>query len=276
MARFDWYECTFHETDPVGLMRHLERAHPWAVIEPDRALYGYQVGYRLRRGPDVMARVWWQGVAGVHVSCTSDYAHELAPLLREWGPHRVTRVDACEDWLHAGLFDRLAEHFVAYAVAHRITLSQVGDWVRGEARTLYLGSKASAVRLVLYEKGYEQQSRPEWVRLEVRVRPKGRDAGEEVAQWTPGQCFAAARWVVGALEGLGWDHLQARSVGTVYRPSDEERARRALARQYGRVLERWLAESGSLEAFQAELAALMKARRAPRVQRVTTLHEGQA
>lgn len=258
MAKFDWYECTFHEVDPVDLIRHLERANPFSLIEPDAPKYGYQVGQVFRHGGDAMARVWWQGNEGVHVSSTSSYAHEIAPLLREYGGHQITRLDACEDWIEPGLFDLISSHLIAYAVANRITITQLGDWVRGEARTLYLGSKSSAVRLVLYEKGYEQGGDPNWVRLEVRVRPKGAIARRAAARWTPGDAFGAARWVVGALQGLGWDHLQAKSVGTVYRPSDDERARQAFAKQYGKVCQRWLAEAGGMEEFHTELFSLIE------------------
>jgi len=257
MAKFDWYECTFFGADPLEIIRRIERAHPFAVIEPDAPKYGYRVGQVFRHGGEAMARVWWEGNEGVHVSTTSSNAHDLAPLLRAHGVHSVTRLDACEDWIEAGLFDRMSAHLIAYAVANGITITQLGDWVRGEARTLYLGSKQSAVRLVLYEKGYEQGGDPNWVRLEVRVRPKGRMAREAVSEWTAGQAFGAARWVVEALEGLGWDHLQAQAVGSVYRPSNDERARLTLRKQYGAVIRRWVDEcGGDPEAFVLELLAV--------------------
>lgn len=256
MAKFDWYECTYFESDPLELIRRLERSNPFAMIEPDSPKYGYRVGQVFRQGQDAMARVWWEGNEGVHVSTTSSHAHDLAPLLREHGVHSVTRLDACEDWIEHGLFDRMANHLIAYAVEHHITITQLGDWVRGEARTLYLGSKHSAVRLVLYEKGYEQGANPDWVRLEVRVRPKGRQAREAASHWTAGDAFGAARWVVEALQGLGWDHLQAKSIGTVYRPSNDERARLTLRKQYGAVMDRWYDECNrDPVAFVEELLA---------------------
>lgn len=257
MAKFDWYEATFFEINPLDLVREIERAHPFALIEPDRPQHGYRVGQVFKHGGDAMARVWWEGNEGVHVSTTSSHAHQLAPLLRGHGVHFPTRVDACEDWIEHGLFDRMADHLTAYAVAHRITITQLGDWVRGQARTLYLGSKHSAVRLVLYEKGYEQGANPDWVRLEIRCRPKGRTNRLLFSQLTPGQVFGAARWVVAALEGLGWDHLQAMSIGTVYRPSDDERARRVFLKQYGGILARWIDEFETPADFAAELVSLL-------------------
>lgn len=257
MAKFDWYEATFFEKNPLDLVREIELAHPFALIEPDRPQHGYRVGQVFKHGGEPMARVWWEGNEGVHVSTTSSHAHRLAPLLRGQGVHYPTRVDACEDWVEQGLFDRMAAHLIAYAVGNRITITQLGDWVRGQARTLYLGSKHSAVRLVLYEKGYEQGANPDWVRLEVRCRPKGRRNRLMFSVLTPGQVFGAAKWVVAALEGLGWDHLQALSIGTVYRPSDDERARRVLLKQYGAIIGRWVDEFETPAAFAEELVLLL-------------------
>ena len=52
-----------------------------------------------------------------------------------------------------------------------------GDWDFPEdGRTMYLGANASPVRCRLYEKGmqsgYRSAGRPDWVRLEVHVRPQ--------------------------------------------------------------------------------------------------------
>lgn len=256
MPKFDWYECTYFGANPLEIIRAIERAHPFALIEPDVAKYGYRVGQVFKHGGEAMVRIWWEGNDGVHVSATSGNAHVLAPLLRAQGVHFVTRLDACEDWIEHGLFDRMAAGLIDYAVANRIVITQQGDWVRGQARTLYLGSKQSAVRLVLYEKGYEQGANPDWVRLEVRVRPKGRIAREAVSKWSPAEAFGAARWVVEALKGIGWDHLQAHSIGSVYRPSNDERARRALRKQYGAIIARWYDECNrDPVAFVGELLA---------------------
>lgn len=257
MAAFDWYECTFHETDPLDVIRALERAEPFAYIEPDNPKHGYQVGHVFKMGGEAIARVWWQGNPGVHVILHSSNSIKLAPVLRGLGVHQVTRLDACEDWIEPGLFDLVSRHLIAYAMEHRIVINQQGDWARGEARTLYLGSPQSAVRLVLYEKGYETGGDKNWVRLEVRVRPKGAIARMVVSEWLPGQAFGSSKWVVEALKGLGWDHLQSQSVGTVYRPSDDDRARLVLVKQYGKILAQWAAESRDPATFAGELLQLV-------------------
>ncbi|WP_287815313.1 replication initiation factor domain-containing protein, partial [Pseudomonas sp.] len=126
------------------------------------------------------------------------------------------------------MFDSLSGELIRYAQVNRLSINQQGDWVRGEARTLYVGSKDSPVRLVLYEKGYEQggTAPKDWVRLEVRIRPK-KDWRERVARWDADTVFCAG-WVPDALRALGWDDLVKRTIGTVWKPSDAERARTAL------------------------------------------------
>ncbi|PXB46998.1 hypothetical protein C0056_18400 [Pseudomonas aeruginosa] len=49
---------------------------------------------------------------------------------------------------------------------------------------------------------------------------------------------------------IGWDDLHARaSIGTVWRRSDDERARAALLRQYGAIIESWATEQGGWDGF---------------------------
>lgn len=68
-------------------------------------------------------------------------------------------------------------------------------------------------------------------------------------------------WVADALAVLGWDQLQKRAVGTVWRPSDDERSRAALLRQYGAVMDRWATEVGGWDALGPVLLAHLEAMR---------------
>ena len=260
MARWDWYQATVrglgqfaHDEVLAGLVRGLDLVS--AV--PSRAMHGYLHGAEVRRGSDVLARVWWGGNPGVHVQATGEHSPEVARVLRQrWPVHAVTRCDASQDWNEPGLFGRMAGELLAYAADRGIRIDQQGDWHRGEARTLYLGARSSPVQLVLYEKGYQVGAGAPlgWVRLEVRVRPVG-DARERVALWEPDQAFGASAWLVEALQLLGWDHLVKRSVGTVWRPADDQRARLALVRQYSATLAGWIAEAGGLDAWWGEFVS---------------------
>ena len=252
MARWDWYQSTVLVQDPQqsGLVDVLLKAWPLSDWAPAKNLNGYLYGGQIRRGERTLCHLCWGGQTGVNCKSTSDESPTLAAALREFGkPHLPTRVDTCEDWEEDGLFESLSAALIQYAQEQRLAINQQGDWVRGEGRTLYLGSKDSPIRLVLYEKGYEQggDAPLNWVRLEARIRPK-REHRSAVATWEPGHAFCAG-WIPGALQCLGWDHLEKKAVGTVWRRSDAERARAALLKQYGAIITQWASEAGSWEAL---------------------------
>lgn len=251
MAKWDWYQTTLNGSDPEGsgLVSHLLRSYPLSDWVSAKNLNGYHYGGAIRRGDHVLAHICWGGNPGINVKATSDDSPALAQAIRSFGrEHRPTRVDACEDWYEEGLFDQVSAQMISFAQDKALAISQQGDWVRGQGRSLYLGAVSSPVRLVLYEKTYERRSEgfsgaPEhWVRLESRIRPKGQ-ARELVASWEPENGFEAG-WIPELLGRLGWQDLQKRSVGTVWKCSDAERARAALLRQYGAIMETWAEEEG--------------------------------
>jgi hypothetical protein len=67
----------------------------------------------------------------------------------------------------------------------------------------------------------------------------------------------AAGWVADALAVLGWNDLEKRAVGTVWKPSDDERSRSVLCRQYGAVMERWASEVGGWDRLGESFKDLM-------------------
>lgn len=264
MTRFDWYQATVYAPDPsyAGLIDHLMRVWELVDFAPDKGMHGYTHGAKISRGSHTLCRLWWGGNPGVNITATSEDAPALAEALRTCGiEYHVTRVDACADWIEEGCFDSLSSHLIAFAENQGITINQQGDWVRGQSRTLYLGSPQSPVRICLYEKGYEQggDAPKDWTRLEVRLKPKGAHRNA-VASWKPSEVFCSG-WVADALAVLGWHDLEKRSVGTVWRQSDAERTRAALLAQYGPALALWAQEAGSWEDLGTLLGqAVVKAR----------------
>ena len=253
MARFDWYQATVYKASPETVAGSLRTRFDLSEVRPSRAKNGYLRGADIKRGDMVLARVWWGGNPGVHVIGSGSDAPDVASVLdmgRRINGWEVlpTRVDSCVDWVEELLFSRLAAQLIQYAIDNDISINQQGDWERNKARTLYLGSRASTVQLVLYEKGYESGGDLNWVRLEVRVYPKPH-ARAKVATWGPDDVFNAAPWLVKALASVGFEGLRAGSVGTVWRPSDSERARLMLIRQYGRIMKTWADEVGGWQAF---------------------------
>jgi hypothetical protein len=56
------------------------------------------------------------------------------------------------------------------------------------------------------------------------------------------------------LDAIGYFHnLKSKALGTIWRPSDSDRARAAMLKQYGAVIRQWAAESLTLEEFATDL-----------------------
>jgi hypothetical protein len=256
MARWDWYQATVWQS-PETLICEFLVHFELATVVHCRPQNGYHFGVEIRRGDDVLATLFWGGNPGVNVKATGDRSPEVRKLLGQ-REHFPSRVDACEDWVESGLFDRLATALIMHARNSRVKINMQGDWVRGEGRTLYLGSKSSTVQLVLYEKGYQMGGDLNWVRLEARVMPAKPAAKITVSGWEPEQAFGACKWLTEAMHFIGWDHLKTQSVGTVWRPSDTERQRSALIKQYGRIIREWSHELGGMAQLAAELERLIK------------------
>ena len=259
MARFDWYEGTSWTADQDELVEALSRSEPMALVVPDRAMHGYHHGAALKLGMDTLATVWWGGNPGVHFKASSARSPWLADVVRGVSPSNLcSRVDVCEDWVEAGLFDHMAAAAIAYAREHRIVINQMGDWARGVARTLYLGSSSSELRVVIYEKGYEAGGSPHWVRLEVRAKCKDKGVREWLGRCEPGEVFGMG-WVRGyVMDCLGWEHVSRVGMGPRHVPSTRDNVLLSLVRQYGAILEALAEDVGGWDSLGGAIRERME------------------
>lgn len=256
MAKFDYFAATF-DVDHVEILNVLHGKIDLSSVRNTRGKNGYEMGAEVHRGDHSIASVYWGGNAGTtHVLASGGDSAEVRECFVDQyqGRMRITRLDACEDWIEAGLFDKIAGIYTDYAVEHNLRINHQGDWTNNKQRTLYIGSRKSPYMIRLYEKGQKDGGDPNWVRLEAEIKPK-KDARYAAANFTPGQVFECSRWGVEVLQQLGWDHLTHRAIGTVWVPSDAERARAALCRQYKNVIHGWVEEAGSPESFVQDLLA---------------------
>ncbi len=261
-SKWDWYQSTVEVEDPgsSGLVNCLLKAWEFSDFVPAKNLNGYHYGGQIVRGERVLCHLCWGGQPGVNVKTTSDESHVLAEALASFGVgHLPTRVDACLDWEEDELFNTLAAALIEFAqLGKGLAINMQGDWTRGIGRTLYLGSTSSPVRLVLYEKGYEQggDAPLNWVRLEARVRPK-KEHRAEVSKWSPEHAFSAG-WIAAACKHIRLDDLEKRAVGTIWKRTDDEKTRWAMLRQYGSALRKWAAEYSSYEEFGRALGEALE------------------
>ncbi|MEE0972161.1 MAG: replication initiation factor domain-containing protein [Bifidobacterium ruminantium] len=113
---------------------------------------------------------------------------------------RATRLDSAID-VFGGDFDQLAGlvEMAAKKPKNGAPVRSFERWDSPTGRTLYVGSRAAAVRVRVYEKGAEQRSKGntdaplDWVRLELQWRPSG--AQRTVAlDYAPEKIWGASAW----------------------------------------------------------------------------------
>lgn len=257
LPKFDWYQGTFHSSNIGTISQHLLRSFDLSDLKPARARNGYEQSAHIVRGDRELVQLMWGGNPGIHFKATGDNSPEAAHFLRQLGEHRVTRADVCLDYCQSGFFDQVVTKLLAFALNRGIKVNQQGDWERGIARTLYLGSRSSTVQLVVYEKGFQMKADPNWVRIEVRCYPKGQ-TGYAASRKEPEQFFGTS-WVKHAIESCDLGSYEPVSFGNQYRLNDDQRARLALAKQYKRVIRNWvLEEQGSWHRFADQLHLLIQ------------------
>lgn len=258
--RFDWYQATVVD-DRVGgacqgvLVDELAVVLAATSVDPGPGRWGYGQEDILRDGQgQVVARVLsggrqpWASVQG-----SGAMAPAVAEALRGGWRHWVTRMDVADDREAPGAWETLYQPLLGLADQKRLSVSQAGDWHRGEdGRTLYVGSRKSAVFVRLYEKGKQVRSvQPDasvdWVRLELQVRPS-KLVRLQAAGWTPEQAWGAAEWTRDVLDQVsGLDVPRVRM--SEWQPGDDARALNTLLRQYGSTLMRLYQRLGTEEAL---------------------------
>lgn len=258
--RFDWYQATV-QTSSDEVMSWMRQVWPDGEILPSKPKNGAAFGRQLVIGDMRVAEcIWGGGMEGHGVNLWasgSDSPFFAEQVRRRWPVHRVTRVDSAADLQGSGAWEFWSKWGLALADKHRLKVEHQGDFHRGlGGRTIYIGSRSSPVRLVIYEKGKQllELGMPDWIRLELRVQPKKADAGELVAALSPEQLWRCSRWSLDAAEFIfgqnGWDRVV---VGTRWNPSDRERAVRAFLKQYGGVLGEWASDLGGWSELGAEI-----------------------
>jgi hypothetical protein len=265
VTRFDWYAATIDQ-DAERVLATLASEYGASVV-PGIARNGYAEGWDLRAEGSTVAHVLTGGSNGApHAWASSDETDEFVRIVRANWPdrHRVTRMDAAEDFDAPGAWDTLYGLVLGLADERALAINQAGDWHRGEAgRTFYAGGTKSAVRARLYEKGLQLRGldpdhagdySPDLVRLELQVRPEG--AGRyRAARCEPVEAYGYADWsrvLAERVFGADVERVWVRE----RRESDDERALGWCVRQYGEHLERLAVRVGGWARVGVELQAI--------------------
>ena len=236
-----------------------------------RPMHGYGHGAEIVSGDDVWVRLFYNRGSFPFLQASGANASPTERAIRRLGlSYRVTRKDAALDLFDAALFPRLVTAGKAFAAAGspQLSVEFAGDWQYAQkGRTLYVGSRRSKFFHRLYEKGRKERADPNWIRLEVQYNPDGEIEQRAACEATPGEIFAMRAFAVWApvLREIGLDPQTVFEWPEHDQPRvrrDVERARRALAAQYGKVIEAWLRDAGGdPQAFVVELLVAVEHQR---------------
>lgn len=238
--RVDWFEATV-ELDTHVLLAYLalfctDDTEEW-VMKKGKGQHGYLRSTQLI-GPTFECTVLDLGNDGYpHVRATGQNADAVRRVLHGIGcAGRASRVDIACDSLEG--WTTAERRVLDFADTHPKTqIMHMGDFHRAErGRTYYLGAPTSERRVRIYEKGIQLGLDPQWVRVELQLRPNNRAAKGWAFRATLPELANSSRTFVAvrALEGL-------------YVPPLFERPGRypihALAHQYGRILKQEVPEA---------------------------------
>lgn len=246
--RFDWYQATV-EAHPFHVIDMLGQSLGAVDIQEGGGRFGYKVSQTLVGEENDRLAVVLSGGANPHPNITGSgvMAEDVARTIREhWSDHRVTRVDAAEDMIGIGSYDRLLEPCQSIARGSRVKgISFIPDDL-ADGRSYYMGSATSDMRVRLYDKTAETRSKlpaerhsevPEgWSRLECQCRPR-RDLRDALSLACPNQVWGSTKWTLAlarACMALNIDRIERDKIV----PSSDAQAFAHLLHQYGPLLAR--------------------------------------
>lgn len=244
MIRFDAYTATLvgPKSDDLTMML-FDTLGPAAYNSKEgQGFHTFAKRHAIRdeSGAEVAA-IQWGGRQGdrVMVEVKGEHTPAVVNELRSrWPNHRVTRVDSCADFDHPGAFEAILMPCEKVVRDRKIYAQRLGDWEQHPelGRTYMMGSKESAVRCRLYEKGlqpeYRHLDQRNWARLEVQVRP-AKEAKETFSALSPTEVWGASRWSRELASSVLQDHVDPHPAGTVYRLTERDSALSWMCRQYG-------------------------------------------
>lgn len=264
-VRFDGYTATALGVKPEDLVGILFRVGDEMHEGRGFHTFGHRLGVRDGSGSEVGA-IQWGGKQGDRImfEVKGERSPAAVERFRSLVPeHRCTRVDPCADFDSPGVFDRLLPEVLDVKKSHRLYGECRGDWADfpDKGRTQYLGSSSSPIKARMYEKGkqpeYAHLNKPDWVRLELQVRPQ-KDAKDSFSTLSPLQVWGASKWSRDLAARILAEHVDPHPAGTVYKLSDRDSKLRWMLRQYGPTLTSLAYDCGGWDAAGLTLREMLK------------------
>lgn len=246
-SRCDWYSATVDApTDGLlsGFVDHFD-----ASLRETVAHNGFKRAVEVVHGESRIAVVSWGGVnvRPSVISSGSTSQAVMAYLRSLTCHHSVSRIDAAVDCVATSAFSQITAMVLQLLDEHRFrgvvpAISQVGDWIHGKARTLYVGSRTSRTFLRIYEKTAERlaagdKNVPEnWVRVELEYKPLNSAEKRRASTLSPDDCWRASAWTRGVFANLCDTDLPMSLPVSISKPSTRSKAVSAMIRQYSHTL----------------------------------------
>lgn len=203
-TKFDAYCPSFSDTGHQELIEamhdHFRTSLRLEEIRGDK--HGYRHGLLAKLDDQDLVRILWGGSSGAVLHCEAKgfWTPQWAEFVRSGWPeaHYLTRADVCIDLEEPGAFDKCLEAALDVMRQHNLRESLFGDWNKQEkGRTYALGSRSSLAYLRIYEKGKkDDRSRPDWVRVELEVKPNARmrNIRQKLASMEPTELWGISAW----------------------------------------------------------------------------------
>lgn len=254
--RFDWYQATIPD-HPVLIIETLKaQLAPQGDIRDGRGRHNYHQSFLLNDASgDRVALLLCGGPNGdPNITVSGEVSENASQIIRDlWPVHRVTRVDAAEDFAQVGGFDTLESVCREVVKEHGIKGRAIVPDDIEDGRTYYMGAPTSDVRARLYDKGAELRAKlplhmhsqvpKDYARLEVQVRPR-KDWRVAAAKMTPAQMWGFTEWSVDLARRAFTLEIE-RHMARVRGETSFERTHRFFLMQYGPHLRRLFEDAGS-------------------------------
>lgn len=219
---FDWASLTV-QLPPERIVDALRRKvrGAWGVRSATPHNKGYAQAFEvLDVTEDTLCTVeagaahGWNLITATGTQPNAEVLEAVRLLAAQGAAARATRLDSAID-VFGGDFDQLAGlvESAAKRPKNGAPVRSFERWDSPTGRTLYVGSRAAAVRVRVYEKGREQRAKGnddaplDWVRLELQWRPSGvkRTAALD---FTPAEIWGASAWTADVARQLLHDDVQ--------------------------------------------------------------------
>lgn len=264
--RFDWYQGTIGGK-VEGNLDLIKGLKPDYDLVRCRAIHNFEVGYDLTLpNQHPFATFYWGGVnEGLHFKSTGSAAHGFYEGIKSVSlDYKVSRADSALDLVGEGSWDRLYSLCVSIAKARNLRISQVGDYIRGKSRTLYIGSPKSVVYLRLYEKGWEQIDKEydegadtTWCRLELQVRPASRHKAK-ASSYDAESIWGSSSWSNELIKDVSGLSLERLKLGAEYKKPDFEKTFDYVMATYNKSLKSMADHLGGVDQLAKEIIKRLK------------------